>query len=965
MLHLGRLTVRPRLLAALMVATIPVAIGLALAGTALAQWQTAPNGQLSAPMSPPCSGTTCTADHLSFILAPARLGTVALGTIEVAVKDASGATVTNDVRDVQLSINQNSGSFNCTGGQNQNTVSGVATFSGCTETTDASHYIITATDVTSAVTPLASTHTGMFAVLSGPVSHIEPVWWCNAASCPVPPPMAEAGQPFPYVALAILVDAQGRVVSSQYTSTISLAITSGTGVSGAALSCTNGTTITVNGGYAGFEGCSIDTAGTGYSLTVTAVTSGGTFTGLIGYPTTFDVFSAGTPTQLLFTSHPPVYTGSSLGTITVAVADAGGATILGDTRNVELQLWQQASNTQPPQTVTLACTGGTTVAAVNGVATFTGCTAPVPGSGYYLVAYDPTSGLQGESPQFTVVTTTQMAFTGYPPTPTTTDLGTGTITVALEDANGATVTADARTVTLSTNQNNGSFSCSGGLSEAAVNGVATFTGCTQTTIANGYTLTASATGLPDATGSSFDVTSGPATQIHLWWMIPVGSPAGTWGVGMPFSWQPGVEIEDAQGQTVTSDSSTQVTLSLTSAPSGGTLTCTGGPTMTVTAGWADYSGCSVNVAGAYTLTATSSPQGWTYSRTFTATGPGTPAQLAFTAFPPATTYASLGTIKVAVEDAYDTLITSDTRSIELQLWQGANNFQTQQQVTLSCSGGTTVAAASGVATFTGCTAPAPGTEYFLYARDPSGSIPFGTSSDVFTVIAPPSGGGGGVAPATPQIALAVSASPSSLTGSGSVTYTYTVTNPGSLTLSGVAVSDTACTPAYVAGDTNKDTLLEPGETWTYSCTATLAATTTDAAKASGTNNGTTVSATASATVTVNAAPTLTPVSLTDGIAAGVDRGTSGFGTTSLVVLPDHYVTVLGRTSPNLAGSLVEIWVRSKTGDWHRLTSRLVAADGTVHYFARVNGWTAYWLKFAGDSTHAPAASHGRIATSKS
>ena len=182
----------------------------------------------------------------------------------------------------------------------------------------------------------------------------------------------------------------------------------------------------------------------------------------------------------------------------------------------------------------------------------------------------------------------------------------------------------------------------------------------------------------------------------------------------------------------------------------------------------------------------------------------------------------------------------------------------------------------------------------------------------------------------------------------------------------MTVSDTTCAPAtYVSGDTNKDSLLQPGETWTYSCTTTLSGTTTDAAKASGTGNGATVSATAATTVTVTTPVALTPVTLTDGIAPGVNRGTTGFGTTSIVVAPNGYITLFARTHPNLAGSLVQIWVKSRTADWHLLTLRQVAADGSVHYFARVQGWTGYWVKFAGDTTHAPAASHGRIATTRS
>jgi hypothetical protein len=108
----------------------------------------------------------------------------------------------------------------------------------------------------------------------------------------------------------------------------------------------------------------------------------------------------------------------------------------------------------------------------------------------------------------------------------------------------------------------------------------------------------------------------------------------------------------------------------------------------------------------------------------------------------------------------------------------------------------------------------------------------------------------------------------------------------------------------------------------------------------------------------------TPVTLSEFIAPGVNRGTSGFGTKSLVVAPHRYITVLVRTSPNLAGSRVQVWVESKTSGWHEVTSRLVAADGTVHYYARVDGSTAYRVKFPGDATHASAASPARIATSR-
>jgi hypothetical protein len=50
----------------------------------------------------------------------------------------------------------------------------------------------------------------------------------------------------------------------------------------------------------------------------------------------------------------------------------------------------------------------------------------------------------------------------------------------------------------------------------------------------------------------------------------------------------------------------------------------------------------------------------------------------------------------------------------------------------------------------------------------------------------------------------------------SVVWTYVVSNPGTVPLAGVTVTDDqGLVPVYVDGDTNGDDLLDPGETWTY------------------------------------------------------------------------------------------------------------------------------------------------------
>ena len=103
------------------------------------------------------------------------------------------------------------------------------------------------------------------------------------------------------------------------------------------------------------------------------------------------------------------------------------------------------------------------------------------------------------------------------------------------------------------------------------------------------------------------------------------------------------------------------------------------------------------------------------------------------------------------------------------------------------------------------------------------------------------------------ISITKSASPAALTsGPGPVTYTYRVTNPGTVALSDVSVVDDKLSPVtYVSGDENDDGLLQPGETWVYTGTMTLGATTTNTATASAISGETTVTDTASVTVVVS------------------------------------------------------------------------------------------------------------------
>ena len=107
-------------------------------------------------------------------------------------------------------------------------------------------------------------------------------------------------------------------------------------------------------------------------------------------------------------------------------------------------------------------------------------------------------------------TATKLMFSAQPGTSTATQPFPTQPAVAITDVGGNVVTTGApstNTVTLAlgANPSGGALTCAGGLTKAAVAGIATFAGCAISRAGVAYTLVASSSGLTSATSTSFNV----------------------------------------------------------------------------------------------------------------------------------------------------------------------------------------------------------------------------------------------------------------------------------------------------------------------------------------------------------------------------------------------------------------------------------------------------------------------------
>ena len=209
---------------------------------------------------------------------------------------------------------------------------------------------------------------------------------------------------------------------------------------------------------------------------------------------------------------------------------------------------------------------------------------------------------------------TRLAFTTNPSASTGGRAFATQPVVTVRNAAGGTVTG-TRTVTLAlTNAAGATLSC-GTNPLTSTTGIVVFSGCRIDKVGS-YTLTATSGTLTAAVSATVVITAGPGAALRF-----AAQPATTAATSV-FAIQPSVAIVDAGGNATTSTAS--VGLALTT-PAGATLTCTTNPRAAVS-GRATFAGCRISKPGNYTITASSGSLVSAISSTIVIT-PAPPPQL--------------------------------------------------------------------------------------------------------------------------------------------------------------------------------------------------------------------------------------------------------------------------------------------------------------------------------------------------
>jgi hypothetical protein len=304
------------------------------------------------------------------------------------------------------------------------------------------------------------------------------------------PGTAKAGEILGAGIHIVVQDIQGTTVPSA-TNSVTIAITSGTGTSGATLSGT--VTRTPVGGVIDFSDLRINKVGTDYTLTATSS----------GLPDAIsDAFNIefGSAVKLGFGVQPSDITAGHvmIPEVTLRVEDSQGNLVPTATNQVTVAVTPGTGG---------GGSGGGLQAAVNGVATFS-ISVNKAGSGYTLTATS-SALVSAVSTTFSVSPGPpfQLGFVVQPSDATAWAAITPPVQVVVLDAEGNTVTASAIGISVAITSGTGTSGAvlSGTLTRAASSGIASFDDLTIDLTGTDYTLTATASALPSAASNQFAV----------------------------------------------------------------------------------------------------------------------------------------------------------------------------------------------------------------------------------------------------------------------------------------------------------------------------------------------------------------------------------------------------------------------------------------------------------------------------
>ena len=418
--------------------------------------------------------------------------------------------------------------------------------------------------------------------------------------------------------------------------------------------------------------------------------------------------------MLAFLTSPSGPTAGVPFSVTVQARDNSGNVVTCFTGNVTISLGTN------PGGATLS--GTTTAAATAGVATFSNLSINKSAAGYTLQAAS--AGVSsGTSTAFVIspAPATSLAVTTQPTNTTAGSNIAPGIAVTVRDQFANTATNFAGTVAIAITPATGAAGATlaGTASVATALGVATFSGLSIDKAATGYTLTATATGLVPATTTTFNIVPGATAKL-----VFTAQPPASAAAGAPMTPALVVTGQDSKDNTTPAFVGA-VTVAITGGTGTAGATLSGTKTVTAVGGVATFSTLSLDKPGiGYTLTATATGVAPAVSNGFNVVI-GPLSQLIFTQQPNnATAGAAIApAIVVTGQDAAGNTVTGFTGNVTMSI--GTN------PVSGTLSGTLTVAATSGVATFSNLSIDKAATGYTLTAA--AGAV--NKASTAFSIIA--------------------------------------------------------------------------------------------------------------------------------------------------------------------------------------------------------------------------------------